>query len=258
MRQAAVLRLVLSLLCLLAIPGPAHAQRDPVLVPEVSQKEVQVRQGFTGTELLLFGAVIAPSGGDEAFDVIVVLKGPAEPIRLREKRQIGGIWMNAESTAFRSAPSYFAVSSSRPIEQIVDERTAAIFEFGTEFIQLSPSGSIDLEDQARFRAGLVDLRERQGLYRTIEDGVTVREGVLYQARIGLPSNVQTGAYTAETFAVRDGRVLASAVAEVSVRKVGFERFVEVFANRQPLFYGMVAIFLSLLMGWLAGRVFNRS
>ena len=251
-------RIALALLCLFSLSAQTGAGRDPVLVPEVSQKEVQVRQGFTGTELLLFGAVIDPAGGGDAFDVIVVLKGPAEPIRLREKRQIGGIWMNAESTAFRSAPSYFAVASSRPIEQIVDERTAAIFEFGTDFIQLSPSGSINLGEQARFRAGLVDLRERQGLYRTIEDGVTVREGVLYQARIGLPSNVQTGAYTAETFAVRDGRVLASAVAEVSVRKVGFERFVEVFADRQPLFYGLVAILLSLFMGWFAGRLFNRN
>lgn len=251
-------RIAFALLCLLALPAQTYGERDPVLVPEVSQKEVQVRQGFTGTELLLFGAVIDPGERDGEFDIIVVLKGPAEPIRLREKRQIGGIWMNAESTAFRSAPSYFAVASSRPIKQIVDERTAAIFEFGTEFIQLSPSGSIDLEDQARFRAGLVDLRQRQGLYRTIEDGVNVREGVLYQARIGLPSNVQTGTYTAETFAVRDGRVVASAVAEVEVRKVGFERFVEVFADRQPFFYGLVAILLSLLMGWLAGRLFSRA
>ena len=154
----------------------------------------------------------------------------------------------------RSAPPP-AISQSHPAAR---SKTAAIFEFGTEFIQLSPAGSIDPEEQARFRAGLVDLRERQGLYRTIEDGVQVREGVLYQARIGLPSNVQTGQYTAETFAVRDGRVLASAVAEVSVRKVGFERFVEVFADREPLFYGLVAIALSLFMGWLAGRLFNRS
>jgi|TARA_R100000049_G_C1954938_1_gene107491 uncharacterized protein (TIGR02186 family) len=251
-------RFAFALACLFALCGQSNGAPDPVLVPEVSQKEVQVRQGFTGTELLLFGAVIDPSGREKDFDVIVVLKGPTQSIRLREKRQIGGIWMNAESTAFRSAPSYFAVASSRPIDRIVDERTAAIFEFGTEFIQLSPAGSIDPQEQARFRAGLVDLRERQGLYRTIEDGVQVREGVLYQARIGLPSNVQTGQYTAETFAVRDGRVLASAVAEVSVRKVGFERFVEVFADREPLFYGLVAIALSLFMGWLAGRLFNRS
>ncbi len=257
MSLARPLRVGLALACLFALTGQSGTTRDPVLVPEVSQKEVQVRQGFTGTDLLLFGAVIDPTRSKRGYDVIVVVKGPSEQIRLREKRQIGGIWMNADSTAFRSAPSYFAVASSRPIMQIVDERTAAIFEFGTDFIQLSPSGSIDLEEQSRMRAGLVDLRERQGLYRTMEDGVTLREGVLYQARIRLPSNVQTGSYTAETFAVRDGRVLASAVADVEVRKVGFERFVEVFAARQPFFYGLVAIFLSLFMGWLAGRLFNR-
>ena len=32
-------------------------------------------------------------------------------------------------------------------------------------------------------------------------GVSVSEQVLYQARIALPSNVQTGVYTAETFAI---------------------------------------------------------
>src|SRR3546814_1993254 len=37
-------------------------QRDAILVPEVSQSEVQIRQGFTGTELLLFGAILDPGG----------------------------------------------------------------------------------------------------------------------------------------------------------------------------------------------------
>ena len=92
----------------------AMGQRDPVLVPEVSQHEVQVRQGFTGTELLLFGAIIDPiaqrTGG--RYDIVVVLKGPSEPIRVREKERIAGVWLNAEDTDFRSAPSFFAVASS--------------------------------------------------------------------------------------------------------------------------------------------------
>jgi uncharacterized protein (TIGR02186 family) len=232
-------------------------QRDPVLVPEVSQHEVQVRQGFTGTELLLFGAIIDPiaqrTGG--RYDIVVVLKGPSEPIRVREKERIAGVWLNAEDTDFRSAPSFFAVASSRPIEQIVDEKTAAIYEFGTSYIQLSPSGVIDTEEQARFAAGLVDLKTRQGLYKEQVGGVTISEEVLYQARIELPSNVTTGIYTAETFAISRGRVLASATAEVAVRKVGFERFVENSANRHGLVYGLVAVILSIGMGWAAGRFF---
>ncbi|MFA9201716.1 MAG: TIGR02186 family protein [Cypionkella sp.] len=249
----------LGLAALLAglVAAPAPAQRDPILVPDVSQHEVQVRQGFTGTELLLFGAILDPAGTRSArrYDVVVVLKGPSQPIRLREKSKVGGIWINAASTDFRSAPSYFKVAASRPITEIVDEKTAAIYEFGTEFIQLSPTGEIDPAEQARFSSGLVDLKRRQGLYQEDMRGVSISEDVLYQARMMLPSNVQTGTYTAETFAVTGGRVVASAIAEVEVRKVGFERFIEVFAQAQSLLYGLLAVALSVGMGWIAGRLF---
>lgn len=251
MRLAA--RLGFALAAFFALTG----QRDPILVPEVSQHEVQVRQGFIGTELLLFGAILEPDGrrAGRDYDIVVVLKGPTEAIRVREKEKILGIWVNAESTAFRSAPSFFAVASSRPIGDIVDERTAAIYELGLGYLQLSPSGSIDPEEQQRFTAGLVDLRSRGGLYREEPGGVTISEQVLYQARISLPSNVQTGTYTAETFAITRGRVIASATAEVEVRKVGFERLVAKYADENSFWYGLLAVALSVFMGWLAGRLF---
>ncbi|WP_209346951.1 TIGR02186 family protein [Pontixanthobacter sp. CEM42] len=246
-------RILFLIMCFVAL----SAQRDPILVPEVSQHEVQVRQGFTGTELLLFGAILDPSGAraGQDYDIVVVLKGPTQPIQLREKERIAGIWMNADSTAFRSAPSFFAVSSSAPIPDIVDERTAAIYELGLDFIQLSPSGTIEPEEQARFTAGLVDLRQRQGLYKEGSGGVTISEQVLYQARISLPSNVQIGTYTAETFAIADGRVIASAISEVEVKKVGFERLVEEFSQDWSFMYGLLAIAFSIFMGWMAGRLF---
>ncbi len=233
-------------------------QRDPVLVPEVSQHEIEVRQGFTGTELLLFGAILDPGGRAAAqdYDVVVVLQGPSQPIRLRQKARFGGIWINAASTDFRSAPSFFAVASTRPIDKMVDETTAAIYEFGTRYIQLSPSGVIEPGEQQRFSAGLVDLRTRQGLYQEVIGGVSVSEGVLYQARISLPSTVITGTYTAETFAVRDGRVIASALSEVEVKTVGFERFIVETAQDYGLFYGLVAVMLSVGMGWAAGRFYS--
>lgn len=246
-------RAALALLALLALVGA----RDPILVPEVSQHEVQVRQGFIGTELLLFGAILEPDGrrAGRDYDIVVVLKGPTEPIRLREKQKIFGIWINADSTAFRSAPSYFAVASSKPISEIVDDRTAAIYELGLGYLQLSPIGSIDPAEQARFTRGLVAMRAREGLYREDPKGVTIREQVLYQARIALPSNVQTGRYTAETFAITHGRVIASASAEVQVKKRGFERIVADYSQNDSFFYGLFAVALSLAMGWLAHRVF---
>ncbi len=239
-------------------------QREPVLVPEVSQSRVEVRQGFTGANLLLYGAIFdpgAPRAGPDApspYDIVVVLKGPAEPIRLREKERIAGIWMNAGSSDFRSAPSFFAVASSRPVDEIVDARTAAIYELGLDFIQLSPTGQIEAREQARFAQGLVEMREREGLYKDNPGGVRISEGVLYQARIALPSNVTTGRYTAETFAIADRRVLASATADIEVVKAGLEGQVVFAAQRWSLFYGLGAVALSLMMGWVAGRSFARS
>ncbi len=248
------MRLALALIALWLLTGA----RDPILVPEVSQHEVQVRQGFTGAELLLFGAILRPDGtrAGRDYDIVVVLKGPTRPIVLREKRKIAGIWINAESTEFQSAPSYFAVASSRPIDQIVDRKTAAIYELGLPWLQLSPSGAIEPKVLGRFAGGLVELMSRNGLYRQDQGGVKVSEQVLYQARISLPANVSTGKYTAETFAISRGRVVASAISEVEVRKLGFEGAVAQFARQYSFVYGLIAVAISVLMGWLAGRVFT--
>ena len=247
------MRAVFALLALLLL----GAARDPILVPEVSQHEIRLRQGFTGTELLLFGAILTPEGtrAGRDYDIVVLLKGPTQSIVVREKEKVAGIWINADSTEFRSAPSYYAIASSRPISEIVDDKTAAIYELGLSWLQLSPIGAIDPEEQVRFSKGLVDLNERGGLYREEMRGVSVKEQVLYQARIFLPSSVPIGTYTAETLAISNGRVVASASSEVTVRKLGFERAIANFAEDQSVLYGLLAVLVSVMMGWIAGRLF---
>jgi len=248
-----VLRAALLLLCLTL----CGAARDPILVPEISQHEIQVRQGFTGADLLLFGAILTPEGARAAgdYDIVVLLEGPARSIVVREKRKVAGIWVNATSTEFRSAPSFYALASSRPIADMVDDKTAAIYEMGFKWLQLSPIGVIDPAEQQRFSEGLVDLKRRQGLYQQNEHAVQISGQVLYQAHIALPSSVQTGTYTAETFAVSEGRVVASAISRVTVRKEGFERLVAANAERNGFFYGLFAVVVSISMGWIAGRLF---
>jgi hypothetical protein len=87
-----------SLLLALATPVLLAADK-PVLVPDISARQVQIRYSFTGAQLLLFGAVVYPGGRppDHPPDIAVVLRGPVQPILVREKQKIAGIWMNAES-----------------------------------------------------------------------------------------------------------------------------------------------------------------
>ena len=112
-------------LLLLSLAPLLMAQAKPVLVPDISARQVQIRYSFTGAQLLLFGAIIYPGGRapERPADIVVVLRGPVQPILLREKQKIAGIWMNADSSRFRSAPGFYAVASSRPIPELVNERS---------------------------------------------------------------------------------------------------------------------------------------
>jgi uncharacterized protein (TIGR02186 family) len=245
---------------LLALLAPlALAQAEPRLVPDVSQRDVEIRYSFSGAELLLFGAILYPGGRtpEAAPDIAVVLKGPPERIVLREKQKVAGIWMNVERVRFRSAPSFYAVASSRPLSRLVDERTAAIYELGLDNLQLSPGGGASADVLRRFEQGLIDLRRRNQLYAEYPRGVEISEGVLYRARINIPARVPVGTYTAETFLIRDGRVIAGAAREIRIEKLGFEGFVAQAAERWSLSYGIVAVALSLLLGWAASAFFQR-
>jgi len=253
------LRLLLAM-ALLSVAGAGAAQRvAPQLVPDVSQRTVEIQFSFTGAQLLLFGAILYPGGRlpDEPADIIVVLKGPSQSITMREKRKIAGIWVNADSIDFRSAPSFYALASSKPIDQLVDERTAAIYELGLGKLQLSPSSLSDTTEIERFAKGLNDLKGRSGLYLESPGSVEITDGVLYRARLPLSARVVTGTYTAETFLVQNGRVLAAAVREIEVRKTGFERLIGQFAQNHDIAYGLAAIVLALAMGWFAGFVAGR-
>jgi uncharacterized protein (TIGR02186 family) len=235
------------------------AADKPVLVPDISARQVQIRYSFTGAQLLLFGAVVYPGGRppDRQVDIAVVLRGPDQPILLREKAKIAGIWMNADSNRFRSAPSYYAVASSRPIGDLLDERTAAIYELGLHNLQLSPGGGALPEKERHFEAGLLDLRSRSGLYSENPQGVEISGGVLYRAIITIPSQVPVGTYTAETFLIDRHKVIAAATRDIQINKSGFERTVALAARRHRLLYGLTCVALSLGLGWAAAVAFRR-
>ena len=244
---------------LLAAAPLLLAQAEPQLVPDVSARSIEIRYTFAGAQLLLFGAILYPGGKvpKRPADIVVVLKGPVEPIVVREKKKIAGIWMNADRNRFRSAPSYYAVASSRPVRELVDERTAAIFELGLQDLQLSPGGGALPDKERRFEAGLLDLRKRQGLYAEHPGGVEISDGVLYRARIAIPSQVPVGTYTAETFLIDRGKVIAAATRDVEVGKAGFERFVALAARQHGFLYGLASVALSLGLGWAAAMIFRR-
>ena len=252
---------------LLALLAPFLIGADkPTLVPDISARQVEIKYSFSGAQLLLFGAIAYPGGRapERPAEVAVVLRGPVQPILLREKKKIAGIWMNADSSRFRSAPSFYAVASSRPIGQLVDDRTASIYELGVHNLQLSPGGGSLPERERHFEAGLLDLRARAGLYSENPHGVEITDGILYRAVVTIPSQVPVGTYTAETFLIdpgpdpqHSGKVVAVATRDIQIDKSGFERDVWLASRQHRLAYGLASVALSLGLGWAAAVAFRR-
>ncbi len=247
--------LALLLFLCLAIPAPAA----PRLVTELSQSRIDISYRFAGAELLVFGAIQYPGGRTprEAPGIAIVVRGPTEAVIVREKARVAGIWVNRESMRFETVPGFYAVATTAPPRDLLDERNAAIYEIGVRHLQLSPVTSAGPDKVRHFEDGLVGVRARRGLFVEQPYGVRITDDVLFRARIPFPSAVPVGPYQAEIYLIRDEQVLARATAPLIVDKSGFERGMWLFAHQHGLLYGLLAVGLAVGSGLAAGNLMSR-
>jgi uncharacterized protein (TIGR02186 family) len=229
--------------------GPARAQP---LVFDLSSHLIAITTGFSGTELLLFGATEGEG------DVIVTLRGPETTTVVRKKSRVAGIWINTERMAFTGVPAFYRVAASRPLEQIAPPALRARYQVGLENLRMSPPVDARPGEIQAFRAGLLRNQESRGLYASEPGRVTFLGPRLFRTRVVLPANVPPGAYTAEVLLVRNGQVIAAQTTPMFVSKIGLGAEVYDFAHRHAALYGILAILLAVLSGWGAGVAFRKA
>lgn len=248
-------RVLMAVLLLLAAPAAAQTR----LITDLSQSRIEISHRFSGAELLIFGAIQHPRGQTppKPPGIAVVLRGPAAAITVRKKARVAGIWVNRRSMRFETAPGYYAVATTRPINELLDARNAAIYEIGLNHLQLSPATTAAPVQTAEFEDGLLALRQRQGLFVELPEGVRVTDRILYQARLPIPAEVPAGSYTAQIFLIDGGEVRATSSTEITIDKTGFERSLFVLAHQHGFLYGLGSVVLALAMGLAAGAIGRR-
>jgi uncharacterized protein (TIGR02186 family) len=249
-----VSRLIAALIALLLAALPARA--EPRIVTDLSERIVRIEYRFAGADLLLFGAIQGLPPGARP-DVIVVVRGPNEPVTVRFKERVAGVWVNTQAVRFETAPGFYAIAATRPIDDIASPRWRAVHELGVANLHFSPSAGQSAEEFARFRDGFIDLRRRLGLFAEQIGGVELVENALFRTRISLPARVPVGDFQVRVFLLSKGEVVAVTDVPLSVTKTGFERRVFDAAQNSPFFYGVAAVLIALGAGWLASRVIRR-
>lgn len=252
-----------ALIALTATPSVA-AQ----LVTDLSEHQVRIRSNFTGTQILLFGAIEVNTANERSLDhdVVVVVTGPSRAVTVRRKDRVAGIWINTESITFPNVPGYYAVASSRPLEvtaevPVLQREQIGIdnVNFGTPLVQ-GIDGSrqiLSVDDEKNFIKALVRNKRREKLYSSDPGGIIFLGQTLFRATVEIPANVPVGLYTATVFLIADGQVVDAISSPLYIDKSGLERFLYRFAHNDALLYGIIAVFGAALAGWLGSAVLRQ-
>jgi len=251
-----------------AAPPPV-APLDLSMPPErveadVSTRSVAVTSAFTGTEIIVFGAIgnsRQRDDGEPIYDLVVILEGTVAPLIVRRKSRMAGIWINTRSARFERIPSYYAISATREIRQIAARRVLRDNQIGFSHIQmdLSPREEkrIGPNELAELRRAVIRIKQDEGLYKQDPGGVEFIGNSLFRASVKLPANVPVGPLTTRVFLFRNGRLLHGFSANVPMQREGIERVLHSFAFEQPFFYGVFAVLLAVAAGLAASAVFSR-
>ena len=259
--------LLAALLGLVASAGALAA--PPRIAAALTEERVEIRSDFAGAPLTVFGAAEGFQDGD---NIVVAVRGPERDLRVMKKQRVLGVWVNSAPVRFEDVSSYYAVASTRPLTEFASftalrrnaigmahlrlsapetERTQTLL--GVTGVRVSDLGPEIVE----YREAVVRNRTRELLYVETDSGVEMLDGGLFLARLFLPSETPVGAYTIDVYLFRDGRPVAQRQTELDVVKAGLELALYDLAHDRPMLYGLLALIMAALAGWLAA-VFSRT
>ena len=224
------------------------------LIIDSSTSEVKVSSSFTGTDVMVFGTA------NDKDDIIVVITGPTETAIVRKKGRVSGIWINKEKLEFREIPGFYAIASTRPLSEITETDELKKQKIGIH--NVITTASLNSKDEniktfKSFKDALVRGQKTKGLYLDMPLTIDVVSKRLFKTTFHFPNNMTTGIYTVKVFSFQKKRLVSMVSKTISVEKIGIGADVFKFAKEQSALYGLLAILIAVLSGWIASVIFRK-
>jgi uncharacterized protein (TIGR02186 family) len=232
---------------------------------DVSARNIAVTSNFNGTEIVIFGAVDGsqqPSAESGYYDLIIVVEGVPSRMVVRRKSNVAGLWLNTSSVIFDNVPSYYAVASNRPIDEIATEDFRALHGIGLQHLRFTPavgqSQPLSNEDLREYRDAVVRLKGRAGLYVENKFGAGFTGKSLFRASVVLPANVTVGPFVTHVYLFREEKNLYKVSVRHTLGREGLEWYLHAFAYRLPVLYGFTTVAIAVGAGLLASAAFRKT
>lgn len=241
-------RALLALLLVLAIAPAARAQQ---LVADLSSHLVAITTGFTGADLVLFGAIEGEG------DLVVVVRGPPGEVVIRRKERTAGLWLNRSAVTFKDVPGFYDVASSKPLADIASPETRARYGIGTDMLRFETAKKREELFVAPYRAALIQQRQQARLFPTELQSTQFLGPRLFRTTIAFPANVPTGLYQVEVLLFQKGVVVSAQSTPLVVSRVGFSAEIFSFSQQHAATYAVCALAFAVAAGWAAAAAFRK-
>ncbi|OFW89096.1 MAG: hypothetical protein A2794_02280 [Alphaproteobacteria bacterium RIFCSPHIGHO2_01_FULL_40_8] len=239
-----VLRFLFTAYCLLF---PKFLFANPI-ISGISTNEININTDFNGAQILLFGAK-----GD-AGNIVIAVRGPKKNFAVTKKQKLLGIWYNGERVKFKEAYSFYSFFSTfgngDQMSQILSE-----LELGKNNLKFRIGAKEERRDE--FRLQLIEQMEKNGLYSTGSGKIDFLGETLFKVLLDFPKNISRGVYAVEIYLINDGNLLSFQSIPIYVNQTGISAKILDFAYQESFLYGLLAVALAIVVGWLTNYLFAR-
>jgi len=261
MKRVLIFLLALSLAALWR--GEAAAvttEAQPKVVTAASKNLIEIGLSYSGDQVHFFGVNPVPGT-----DLIIKLTAEKdEEIKFSVKGRVGPFWMTVKQYDVTGAPFMYKIHASKPIKEIVSPAVAQELELGYPAIRHKMKmhlsrGDATPDDADKVFQGMLKIKERANLYNIVEDParLQVTEGKLFKHYFRFPPAATEGRYQVESFCFQKGELVGYGKDVIEIKKVGLENWLTQTSQNQPVFFGILAVFIAVGAGLLVGVIFGK-
>jgi hypothetical protein len=211
------------------------------------------------------GSTVSVRGVSEpGTDLIIKITSPEGHQALKKKGKVGGaLWMNVGELKFEQVPNFYAVYSTKKIEDLLTQAEREKYLIGypalEKHVEITPVS--DETEKARWFDEFVKFKEASKTYASVSGKITttMKDGKQdYYILTDWPYQATPGDYLVSVYAVKNNKVVEQAKAKVLVEQVGMVKALANMAKNSAAFYGFLSVGAALGAGFGVGMIFRKS
>ena len=222
------------------------------------EKKVVMGIGFGGETIGFKGTLPQP----ETSIIVQVKSENNPPLKLARQGKVVFFWMSVKQFELSHVPFLYKIFSSGNLADILTTNLNNELTIGYDALKRNLSlklltGKPGDDDLNVVFDGFLKMKEKTGLYEVRENTIAInKENNSFTFDLHFSDRAVEGTYTITCWAIKDGVILGDTQATIAIEKAGLSQWLTFMAQHQGAVYGIMAVVIAIVVGFLAGFIFK--